>query len=133
MTNLTIFARVDFVFANQIPRVIAAVPTVATIVALLLLQEKLYDIVCPGDGIANIYMRCNVTAANAKLRRNGKRPANVVAGIVLFGNGEAFFCIHADGEAPFQSEQKPVDFHCDLLANAHGAQLESQVMVQGTE
>ena len=132
-TKLAIVACVDFVFANQIPQAIAAVETVTTIVALLQLQEKLYDIVYLGDDIANTYMRCNATAANAKLRRNGKRPANVGAGVVLFGNGEDFFCVHADGEAPFQSEQTLLNSDCDLLANAHRSQFQSEVMVHGTE
>ena len=67
------------------------------------------------------------------MRRNGKRPANVGAGVLLSGDGQATACIHADGEARFQLEEDLLDSHLGLLANAHGSQLESQIAVHGAE
>lgn len=125
---LTIIARVDdFVFAEQIPEVTAAVNDVQKLVVILQPQQKLYNIAAPNDSVARTCAIRNVAATNTKVWHNWKCSANVGGRVVFFGNGQAAMWIHGDGEARFHLEQHLSVSHLDLLANAHGSQFEPQV------
>ena len=123
----------DLVFAEQIPEVTAAVMFVHNLVVILQPQQELFNITAPTHSVARTYNKRDLAATNTKVWHNRKRSANVRGRVVFFDNGQAAAWTHGDGEARFRLEQLLSVSHLDLLANFHGSQFESQVLMHCTE